>query len=295
MNTNMSHLSNRYGTVFKMLDDQQQIAWIPFVMLGYPDMKSSIKVIETLISSGADALEIGIPFSDPVADGVLIQDSARIALEQGSTVKGCFAAIKSVRENYQDIPIGLLTYANLVFKPGIERFYSQAALCGIDSVLIADCPLSESKDFLLAASNHNVSSVFIAPPNASEEKIQQLSQQDAAYTYVVSRPGVTGDDSEVKFPQQVITGLLKNNAPSPVLGFGISAPEHVTVAISYGFKGVISGSAITRILSDHLETVIKKNSNSSCYSLNDDVYNELSKFSSKMKAATCSKNNSAKE
>ncbi len=262
---------SRYQPMFAALEKSNEIAWIPFIMLGYPNIPASIDIIETFIENGADALEIGIPFSDPVADGVLIQNSARIALEQGATVKKCLEAVATIREKHSEIPIGLLTYANLVFKPGIVNFYQQASHCGIDSVLIADCPLIESKPFINAATQSNIDAVFIAPPNATEATLIKLSEQKGAYTYVVSRPGVTGDAKEVKFPVQVVSSLLENNAPPPILGFGISSPAHVKEAISYGFKGVISGSAITRIISSHTD---------------DKLSAELVRFSHQMKQAT---------
>jgi len=266
----MENNQSRYTKVFRSLEQQHQIAWIPFIMLGYPDLKSSVKYIETFIENGADALEIGIPFSDPVADGPLIQESARVALENGTTVKGCLNAIAELRKKYTDIPIGLLMYANLVYRPGLSNFYNRCHTAGVDSVLIADVPLLEAKPFVVAANSAKVDAIFIAPPNASDETLKTVSKQTGGYTYVVSRPGVTGDNTAVEYPEKVISSLLEYQAPSPVLGFGISKPEHVTKAISLGFKGVISGSAITRIISSGNETVI----------------NDLKEFSQKMKSAT---------
>ena len=240
--------TNRYQQTFSNLKQAKQIAWIPFVMLGYPDMQTSISYIETFIENGADALELGIPFSDPVADGVLIQETARVALENGSSVKKCLQAINSIRTKYPAIPIGLLTYANLVYRPGVENFYAGCFSAGIDSVLIADLPLLESKPFIQAAESTGIDAVFIAPPNASKETITALSDLKGGYTYVVSRPGVTGDNRGVEYPEKIVKSLIEQDAPPPVLGFGISKPEHVAQAIEFGFKGVISGSAISRII-----------------------------------------------
>jgi len=248
----MNNKRSRYSDMFENLKQQQQMAWIPFVMLGYPDLQSSISFIETFIDNGADALEIGIPFSDPVADGVQIQEAARTALEAGSTVKDCFAALADIRIKYPEIPIGLLLYANLVYHPGIEKFYKSCATAGVDSVLIADVPLCESKIFISTADDAGIDAVFIAPPNASQSTLQQISKLKSGYTYVVSRAGVTGDKNVVEYPEHIVNGLLENDAPPPVLGFGISKPEHVINAASFGFKGVISGSAIARIISGHL-------------------------------------------
>lgn len=266
----MHNKDSRYAQMFKSLAQQQQIAWIPFVMLGYPDMESSVKFIETFIENGADALEIGIPFSDPVADGVLIQESARVALENGISVHDCMATLGLLREKYPDTPIGLLTYANLVYRPGIANFYGNCHTAGVDSVLIADLPLLEARPFIEAANSANVDAVFIAPPNASDSTIQLVSKQNGGYTYVVSRPGVTGDNTRVEFPEKIVKSLLAYQAPPPVLGFGISKPEHVTKAVSLGFKGIISGSAISRIISNN----------------NSSLLDDLRAFSRSMKEAT---------
>ena len=248
---------------------------------------SSISFIETFITNGADALEIGIHFSDPVADGVLIQEAARVALEEGTSVEDCFAALTRIRDNYPNIPIGLLTYANLVYRPGIDNFYSKCQSAGVDSVLIADVPLCESEAFINAADNASVDAVFIAPPNASDKTLQDISKLKGGYTYVVSRAGVTGDKNKVEFPVNVVNSLLDNNAPAPVLGFGISKAKHVRSAASYGFKGVISGSAITRIIRKQLVKASEKTHLETIKGIND----ELKTFSEKMKIATLVGNN----
>jgi len=265
--------STRYTTMFEALELRGEIAWIPFLMLGYPDMESSIKFIETFIEHGADALEIGIPFSDPVADGILIQETARVALENGSTVGKCMEALTQIRAKHPSIPFGLLTYANLVFHPGLDRFYSQCKQAGVDSVLIADVPLKEAKLFIESAEKNAVDAIFIAPPNASNETLISLSEQQGSYTYVVSRAGVTGDNQSVEYPEVIVQSLLQNNAPAPVLGFGISKPEHISKAATFGFKGVISGSAISRLILNN----------------DDDLLQQLKHFSLQMKQATIAK------
>jgi len=269
----MQNKQSRYANLFSSLEQKQQIAWVPFVMLGYPDMPTSVSIIETFIENGADALEIGIPFSDPVADGPLIQESARIALEQGTTVKSCFDALTKIRSKHSQIPIGLLVYANLVYRPGLTEFYTNCHEAGVDSVLIADLPLLESIPFIDAANKAQVDAIFIAPPNASELTIKAISEQSGGYTYVVSRPGVTGDSRGVEYPEAIVNSLLDNEAPPPILGFGISKPEHVSKAVSLGFRGVISGSAISRIISQNSEQLLA----------------ELKRFSLMMKQATCIK------
>lgn len=133
----------RYNKLFNSLKERNQLAYIPFLLLGDPTEELSLKLIDTLVKNGADALELGFAFSDPVADGPVIQAASLRPLANGFNVDAGFKLISQVRAKYPDLPIGILTYANLVFAPGIEQFYDKAARSGVDSVLIADCPVEE--------------------------------------------------------------------------------------------------------------------------------------------------------
>jgi tryptophan synthase alpha chain len=246
-------MSNRYQQCFNALNERDEMAWIPFMMLGYPTMDKSVELIKALIDSGADALELGIPFSDPIADGKMVQIAAKKALSAGATVKGCMQALKEIRAYHADIPIGLLTYANLVYRPGAQQFYLACQQAGVDSVLVADVPVQEVAPFKAAANAHDIQSVLIAPPNADKQCLKAISELSQGYTYMVSRPGVTGDGSEVAYPVKVLNQLLEFQAAPPVLGFGISQPEHMAKAKSLGFKGAIAGSAVIRVIEDNID------------------------------------------
>lgn len=134
----------RYETLFAQLKNRQEGAFVPFVTLGDPGPEQSLKIIDALIEGGADALELGIPFSDPLADGPTIQGAALRAFAAGVTPTQCFEMLAAIRQKHPTIPIGLLMYANLVFSPGIDAFYAQCARVGVDSVLVADVPVEES-------------------------------------------------------------------------------------------------------------------------------------------------------
>ena len=134
----------RYETLFAQLKNRQEGAFVPFVTLGDPGPEQSLKIIDALIEGGADALELGIPFSDPLADGPTIQGAALRAFAAGVTPAQCFEMLAAIRQKHPTIPIGLLMYANLVFSPGIDEFYAQCARVGVDSVLVADVPVEES-------------------------------------------------------------------------------------------------------------------------------------------------------
>ena len=235
---------------------------------------SLFEVIKTLIDAGADALELGIPFSDPSADGVTIQMAGQRALAAGTNTDTCIGILKKVREYAPQIPIGLLLYGNLVFARGIDTFYKDMAAAGVDSVLIADLPIRESDRFREAAEKHGVAPIFIAPPNACEETLAKVAKYSKGYTYVLSRAGVTGAETKASTPAEHLISTLKANHASPtVIGFGISAPEQVRDALASGADGAISGSAVVKIIEQNLDN-------------NDNMLKALAEFVSNMKAAT---------
>jgi tryptophan synthase alpha chain len=234
----------RYEAMFETLRKRGEGALGAFVMLGDPDLATSASILDALVEGGADMIEVGIPFSDPVADGPVIQAAAVRALAAGTRTADCFRLLGEFRARHPDVPVGILTYANLVMARGREAFYGAAAEAGVDSVLVADVPLIEAEPFLAAARAAGVAPVLIAAPNTPPERLARIAAEGEGYTYCVARAGVTGADTEVRFPAEVISALIAANAPPPVLGFGISGPEHVRLALRAGAVGVISGSAI---------------------------------------------------
>jgi len=245
---------NRYEMMFAKLAKKNQIAFVPFTLMGDPDAETSLAVIESLIKGGADALELGIPFSDPVADGPTIQSAGVRAQSSHIRPSDCWNLIRKLRIHHPDIPIGLLVYVNLVYKPGIENFYRLAFEAGVDSVLIADVPMLEAAPFAKAAEENGILPVFIAPPNADEARLRQIAEKTRGYTYVVTRTGVTGTDQTMSNHNEIVIQQLKTfGAAPPVLGFGISKPEHVHQAKEMGADGAISGSAVVKIIEKNLD------------------------------------------
>lgn len=235
----------RYKDMFSRLAEKNQGAFVPFTVIGFPGIEESIEIIQALVDGGADALELGIPFSDPVADGPVIQSAGARALETGTTPSKCFEAIAKIREKNPDIPIGLLVYANLAVSNGADNFYAACQTAGADSVLIADLPVYEAGPFVKAAEERNILPVFIAPPNASDERLEKIAALTEGYTYVTARSGVTGADEAVEIENKNIFQKLNGfGAPPSMLGFGISNPDHVRTAILSGADGAISGSAV---------------------------------------------------
>jgi len=264
----------RYNDLFTQLENRGEGAFVPFVMLGDPQPGLSLQIIDALVAGGADALELGIPFSDPLADGPTIQNAALRAFASGVTPACCFEMLAAIRAKYPTIPIGLLMYANLVYNRGIDTFYADCSRVGVDSVLVADVPFEESAPFRQAAMRHNIAPIFICPPNADDELLRQVAAHGRGYTYLLSRAGVTGAENRGAVPLQHLVAKLKEYQAVPALqGFGISTPDQVTDALEAGAAGAISGSAIVKIIEQHVDD-------------RDAMLTELKAFAARLKAAT---------
>jgi tryptophan synthase alpha chain len=227
---------SRYAAMFDRLDGEG--AFGAFVMLGDPLAPS----LDAVVEGGADLIEVGIPFSDPVADGPVIQAAGRRALEAGVRVGDCFGLIDDFRQRHPDVPVGILTYANLVVARA--GFIRHAAEAGADSLLIADVPALEAEPFVNEMKQAGIAPVLIAAPNTPNAAIERIARLSSAYIYCVSRAGITGTHSGGQFDASLIERLRTLAAPPPIFGFGISRREHVRAALDTGAKGVICGSAI---------------------------------------------------
>lgn len=245
-------MQDRYNAMFERLEKQHAGAFVPFVMLGDPNFETSLSVIKTMIDNGADALELGFPYSDPIADGPTIQRAAIRALADGMTPQRCFELIANIRAYAPDIPIGLLIYSNLVLAAGLAHFYQQAHESGVDSVLIADIPQREAQRFVDIARAHHIHQVMIAPPNASEETIKGIAELSSGYTYLLGRAGVTGAETKANVPiAEIVKRLTEYRVAPPIIGFGISSPDQVKTAIEAGAAGAIAGSATVALIEQH--------------------------------------------
>jgi len=236
---------SRYAAMFERLNGEG--AFGAFVMLGDPDLESSAAHLDVLVTAGADMIEVGIPFSDPVADGPVIQAAARRALGAGVRVGNCFDLIRALRERHSDVPIGILTYANLV--RARAGFMRDAAQAGADSLLIADVPALEAEPFTREMEQAGIEPVLIAAGNTPNATLSRIASLSKAYTYCVSRAGITGTHAGGQFDARLIERVERAGAPPAVFGFGISRPEHVRAALKAGAKGVICGSAIVDLVS----------------------------------------------
>jgi len=245
----------RYDTTFAALKEKGEGAFVPFVMLGDPNPEDALDIIRAIVDAGADALELGVPFSDPVADGPTIQKAHIRALDGGASVDKALAQVRTIREEYPDLPIGMLIYANVAYVRGVGEFYREFAEAGADSILLPDVPVREGEPFSEAAAAHGTDPIYIAPAKASEQTLEGVAAQSRGYIYAISRDGVTGTEREssVEGLREVVANVQRYGGAPVLLGFGISAPEHVRAAIDAGAAGAITGSAITSIIDRHVE------------------------------------------
>ncbi|MBU3005516.1 tryptophan synthase subunit alpha [Paraglaciecola arctica] len=274
MTNSVANSIDRYAKLFEQLDQKNEGAFVPFVMVGDPDISTSVNIINALISGGADALELGFPYSDPIADGPTIQQASIRALSNKIKTDDNFEIIRQVRAAHPNIPIGLLLYSNLVLKRGIEKFYQDAMNAGVDSILIADVPLREADRFIAVAKQTGIKQILIAPPNASDDTLAEIGEKSQGYTYLLGRAGVTGAETAVTIPASaLIDKLTQYKVAPPLLGFGISTPAQVKDAIQSGAAGAISGSATVNIIAENL-------------SQPEIMLDKLQSFVTEMKAAT---------
>jgi tryptophan synthase alpha chain len=228
-------------------------ATIPYFTIGDPTPDRFLAVIDAAVAAGADALELGIAFSDPSADGPANQDAMSRAREAGVDKARSFELLAEIRRRHPSLPLGLLVYANLVYIPSIETFYAQACGAGVDSVILADVPVQYIKPFRDSAAAEGIDTVLIAPPNATVEDLRRIAELSSGYVYLVSRLGVTGADTPAGVPVDAVISTLKAaGSPPIVLAFGVSKPEHVRTALEHGAAGVISGSAFSNVIARHL-------------------------------------------
>jgi tryptophan synthase alpha chain len=242
---------SRYDQMFARLKQRNEGAFGGFLMLGDPDPETSARMLDTMVEAGADMVEVGIPFSDPVADGPVIQAAAERALAKGIKVDDSFALIRQLRERHPAVPIGILTYANLLSARGRDRFMEDAAESGADSILVADVPSIEAAPYSAAAKAAGLDLVMIAAPNTPRVVVDRIADLSSGYTYCVARAGVTGTSTTLALDHdRLFADIAAAGAPPPVLGFGISTPDQVRGALASGAAGVIAGSALVKCGAD---------------------------------------------
>jgi tryptophan synthase alpha chain len=238
-----------YQQVFSEL---KRAALIPFFVIGDPDFDTSLAIVKTAIDAGADVLELGIPFSDPIADGPTIQKADIRARKSGMNVANALEFIRKIKD-YKDIPIGLLMYYNLVYQYGIEKFFTDFHRAGVNSVLIADLSIDDAGEIITPASKAGLDTVFMVTPNTNPERMKLIASKTTGFVYTVSLLGVTGSRDKLSGTVEELVSRLKKLSSVPVcVGFGISRPEHAAAVAKAGADGVIIGSKLVQLIEDNL-------------------------------------------
>ncbi|MBI4653402.1 MAG: tryptophan synthase subunit alpha [Nitrospirae bacterium] len=235
--------------VFKKLKKEGKKALIPYIMAGDPSLNNTENFILELEEAGADMIELGVPFTDPLADGPTIQRAHERALRQGVTLRKILAFVEGIRQKTK-IPLILMTYYNPVFKYGIEAFIKEAVRVGVDGVIVPDLIPDEAKDFIRIAREHGFDTIFLLAPTSTEERIRKVSTASKGFIYYVSITGITGAKLLMDDSMKNTLESIKEIAKRPVaVGFGISNPEEASLAASLA-DGIIVGSAIVRLIAE---------------------------------------------
>ena len=241
---------NRIDGKFKELKSRKKKAFIAYITAGDPSLAMTKRIVLELGYSGVDMVELGIPFSDPLADGPTIQAASHRALHKKVTLKKIFALVHGLREE-TDIPIAFMTYYNPVLRYGVERFVKSCKYNGVDGVIIPDLPYEEAKDLIRYARREKIATIFLAAPTSTKKRVKDIVENSTGFIYYVSLTGVTGARREL--PPEVASNVraIKSMTKKPVaVGFGISSPDQA-LDIAKIADGVIVGSAIVRIIADN--------------------------------------------
>ena len=235
---------------FLELRSKKQKALIAYIVAGYPNESGTLSAVRGLVKGGADIIELGLPFSDPLADGPVIQHASHAALEKGINLAKFISLVKKIRKE-TDLPLVLMTYTNLLYRRGYDKFISLAKKAGIDGFILPDMPVEESKEYLKAIRKNKTDAIFLISPNTTKERIKKIVKMSSGFLYLVSIYGTTGKQQEI---QQYTIDAIKNtkkiiNGKIPLgVGFGVSNQNQVRFIIKCGADAVIIGSAFLRLI-----------------------------------------------
>lgn len=235
---------NRIQNVF-----ENKKAFIPFITAGDPDLGVTEQLVPAMAEAGADLIELGIPFSDPVAEGVVIQEADMRALASGTTTDKIFDSVRRIRRK-TDVPLAFMTYINPVFAYGVDKFMKNAVDCGIDALIVPDMPFEEREELLPACKKYGMVLIYLVAPT-SKERAQAIARESDGFVYCVSSLGVTGVRSEITTNIKEMVDTVKQGKDVPcAVGFGISTPEQAC-KMSAESDGVIVGSAIVKMVAKY--------------------------------------------
>ena len=253
----MSKIKNK----FLELKSKKQKALITYIVAGYPNENGTLSAIRGLVKGGADIIELGLPFSDPLADGPVIQNASYIALQKGINLSKFLSLVKKIRKE-TDLPLVLMTYTNLLYKQGYDRFITLAKKAGIDGFILPDMAIEEAGEYLKAIRKNKADSIFLISPNTSPKRIKKIVSASSGFLYLVSVFGTTGKQEKI---QQYTIDAIKNtkklvNGKIPIgIGFGISNSKQARFFIKKGADAIIVGSAFLKLIEKLPQKKIESN------------------------------------
>jgi tryptophan synthase alpha chain len=240
---------SRIKEKFSELEAKNEKALISYIMVGFPNERATLSAVKGLVKGGADIIELGFPFSDPLADGPVIQNASTVSLEKGTTITNFFRIVKKIRK-LTDTPLVLMTYTNILYKKGYLKFISEAKKAGIDGFILPDMSIEESKEYLKAAKG-NTDTIFLVSPNTTKKRIRKIANATSGFLYLVAVYGTTGVKTGIKnYTLKAIKDIKKQTRGKIPLGvgFGVSTSADVKKYISAGADAVIVGSAFLKLI-----------------------------------------------
>jgi tryptophan synthase alpha chain len=245
-------MRSRLATGFDAIKDRGTGGLVAYVTAGDPDAERSEAILLALARGGADVIEVGVPFSDPLADGPVIQRASERALAAGMTLRGALQLVRRVRASI-DTPLVLFTYANPVARMDADTFAAEAADAGVDGVLILDYPLEEADVLRESLVSRGLDPIFLISPTTTDARIRKAGELGRGFLYVISRLGVTGARDSLAADVEPLIGRVRTQTDLPIaVGFGIARPEHVAAACRFADAAVV-GSALVQVIADHSE------------------------------------------
>ena len=250
---------SRIKEKFSELEAKNEKALISYIMVGFPNERATMSAAKGLVNGGADIIELGFPFSDPIADGPVIQNASTVSLEKGTRINNYFSIVKKIRK-LTDVPLVLMTYTNILYNKGYLKFISEAKKAGIDGFILPDMSIEESKEYLKATKG-KTDTIFLVSPNTTQKRIKKIAKATSGFLYLVAVYGTTGVKTGIKnYTLKAIKDIKKQTKGKVPLGvgFGVSTPADVKKYISVGADAVIVGSAFLKIIEKTPQNQIEK-------------------------------------
>jgi len=249
--TAVSAIASRISRRFAQLREAGEMGIVAYITAGDPSLAATLKFIQALAEAGADVIELGVPFSDPLADGPTIQRASERALKSGTTLYGVLDLVRQIRNSKgaaAEVPLVLFGYYNPVLQMGLEKFATSAASAGADGVLITDLTPEESTDYRRALATHHLDTIFLAAPTSDDDRLQKISAVSSGFLYLISRTGVTGAKDALPDDLPALLRRARTFTQLPIaVGFGISLPGHVSVLGGLADAAVVGSALVSEI------------------------------------------------